>query len=47
MPTEQPISLTAAQAAEYARRHRGRVIGAAMTLLALAAIIYALALVRL
>jgi hypothetical protein len=43
---DQPLSLTDAQAREFARRHRGRIYGVAITLLALAAVFYGLALVR-
>ncbi|ACI50114.1 conserved hypothetical protein [Gluconacetobacter diazotrophicus PA1 5] len=43
----QPHSLTDAEATEFVRRHRGRIYGVAITLLALAAVFYGLALVRL
>ncbi|GAA4504116.1 hypothetical protein HLH36_05740 [Gluconacetobacter aggeris] len=43
---EQPLALTQDEARECVRRHRGRVLGVAFTLLGLAAVFYGLALVR-
>ncbi|MFS3136746.1 hypothetical protein ACLRDC_15465 [Gluconacetobacter sacchari] len=43
---DRPFALTPDQAREYVRRHRGRVLGVAFTLLGVAAVFYGLALVR-
>ncbi|GBQ84564.1 hypothetical protein AA13595_1443 [Gluconacetobacter johannae DSM 13595] len=44
--TRQPAILSPGEATEYARRHKGRIYGVAVTLIALAAVFYGLALVR-
>ncbi|GBQ29877.1 hypothetical protein HLH34_07185 [Gluconacetobacter azotocaptans] len=44
--TRQPATLSPGETAEYARRHKGRIYGVAITLIALAAVFYGLALVR-
>ncbi|MBB2199698.1 hypothetical protein [Gluconacetobacter dulcium] len=43
---DQPFAMTPDQSRECVRRHRGRVLGVAFTLLGLAAVFYGLALVR-